>query len=460
MRLTILSLIMFFNVQLICSQKILQIVTDDVCDCIGKEKDKGKINDPQILYTICIGRGMKKFQKQIKKEFGIDINDTSALNIKKAHSYGFQIGSSLVNECSNYISLINDIKKSKDGTEYFSIAEKNIENRQFDQAVINYTKAININPSNSDYLVSRGIAYNYIGDYYKAITDFTRALEIKPKDLYAYLNSSIAKNNLGDYKGALVDVDNAILCDSFSCESYNLRGNIYRGSKEYDKSIIALKKGYDCNPSNQVYSSDIGLIYLIEEQYKTALEWFNKSLSIGLSDNIYGYIGTCYDNLGNYDEGLKCYNKELERDSNNFSIHYNRAGIYNRKKNFEKALLDYLSSYKIDSTDAKSVFYMALMCQYLNKNEKAEMYFLQAQTMKEWDAGFYNLRADFYNNIKKYDLAITDYLVSLSLVSDNCKTWLSLGKAYLNSNNKLKAKEAFQKSAVLGCKDAVVFIKK
>ena len=445
---------------MVCSQKILQIVTDDVCDCIGKEKDKGKINDPQILNTICIGRSMTKFQKQIKKELGIDINDTSALNIKKAHSYGFQIGSSLVRGCSNYISLINDIKKSKDGTEYFSIAEKNIENKQFDQAVINYTKAININPSNSDYLVSRGIAYSDIGDYYKAITDFTRALEIKPKDLYAYLNSSIAKNNLGDYKGALVDADNAISCDSFSCEGYNLRGNIYRGMKEYDKSIIALKKANDCNPSNQVYSSDIGLVYLIEEQYKTALEWFNKSLSIGLSDNIYGYIGTCYDNLGNYEEGLKYYNKELERDSNNFSIHYNRAGIYNRKKNYEKALLDYFFSYKIDTTDAKSVFYIALMYQYLNKNAKAEIYFLKAQSMKKWDAGYYNLRADFYSSTKKYDLAIKDYLVSLSLVSDDCKTWLLLGKAYLNSNNKQKAKEYFRKSAVLGCKDAVVFIKK
>lgn len=460
MRLIILSLAACLNIQLVCSQKILQTVSDGVCDCIGKERDKGNIKDPQTLYTICIGRTMMKFQNEIKKELGIDISDTSILNIKKAHDFGFQIGGSLAMGCSNYISLINEISIAKNGVKYFALAEKNMDGGLYDEAIKNYTQAIKIDPTNYDYFISRGIAYDKIKDYYKAITDYTRASEIKPTDYLAYFNSAVSKNNMNDFKGALFDIDKAILLDSFSCESQNAKGCILRDLNEYDKSITSLEKAYNCNSTNPTYSADIGYVYLCKKNYNMALEWFNKSLSFGLSNYIYGYIGNCYDYLGDYPKAIEFYSKEIKRDSMSYEAYYSRAGIYNRNQDYNRALSDYLSASCIDSTAAKSVFYTAMEYQHLKNSEKAESYFIKAQSMKDWDAGFYNLRGAFYESIKKYDLAIKDYLVSLSLVSDDCKTWLSIGKTYLCLENKVKAKEAFHKSAALGCTVAKVFIKK
>ena len=63
--------------------------------------------------------------------------------------------------------------------------------------------------------VSRGTAYSYTmqaidkhrkGDYRGAIIDYTKALEIDPSYTYALHNRGFAKNMIGDYKGAILDL--------------------------------------------------------------------------------------------------------------------------------------------------------------------------------------------------------------------------------------------------------------
>ena len=70
-----------------------------------------------------------------------------------------------------------------------------------------------------------GTAYSYTmqaidkhrkGDYSGAIIDYTKALEIDPNYTYALHNRGFAKNIIGDYEGALIDLNKAIkLSQSF-----------------------------------------------------------------------------------------------------------------------------------------------------------------------------------------------------------------------------------------------------
>jgi tetratricopeptide (TPR) repeat protein len=54
-----------------------------------------------------------------------------------------------------------------------------------------------------------GVAYKSTGQYDQAISDYTKALEINPRYALAYYNRALAYENTGQYDKAWEDVDKA-----------------------------------------------------------------------------------------------------------------------------------------------------------------------------------------------------------------------------------------------------------
>jgi tetratricopeptide (TPR) repeat protein len=67
-----------------------------------------------------------------------------------------------------------------------------------------YTKAINYNPSASNYFC-RGLAYYYLKNYKKAIEDMDKAIELNPNAGQYYYDRGDTKDNLNDFSGACND---------------------------------------------------------------------------------------------------------------------------------------------------------------------------------------------------------------------------------------------------------------
>ena len=70
----------------------------------------------------------------------------------------------------------------------------------------------------------RGITKAKLKDYEAAIADFTKAIEINPNNEQAYYNRGNAKSKLKDYKGAIADFNKAIKINPKDFDAYNSRG--------------------------------------------------------------------------------------------------------------------------------------------------------------------------------------------------------------------------------------------
>jgi len=66
-----------------------------------------------------------------------------------------------------------------------------------DQAIADYTKAIEIDPGNASAYVNRGVAYKTKGLADQAIADYTKAIEIDPGSASAYVNRGNAYGTKG-----------------------------------------------------------------------------------------------------------------------------------------------------------------------------------------------------------------------------------------------------------------------
>ena len=81
--------------------------------------------------------------------------------------------------------------------------------RDYDQAIHDYNKVIEVNPRYAEAYNNRGIAYFYKGDYDQAIRDSTKAIEIGPRYAGAYYNRGAAYAKKGENDQAIRDLKKA-----------------------------------------------------------------------------------------------------------------------------------------------------------------------------------------------------------------------------------------------------------
>jgi tetratricopeptide (TPR) repeat protein len=101
--------------------------------------------------------------------------------------------------------------------------EKNLQDNA--EAIDDYTRAIDLNPSYLDAYLRRGtFAYRVLKRYEASLADFDRAIELKPDCAYAYLHRGIVKCHLLRFEAAIPDFDRAIELDPNDERAYLNRG--------------------------------------------------------------------------------------------------------------------------------------------------------------------------------------------------------------------------------------------
>src|SRR6516164_3629957 len=94
--------------------------------------------------------------------------------------------------------------------DYFNRGVIEKANGDFDSAIADYTRAIELDPTYAAAYSNRGNAKQAKGDLDGAIADCNRAIELDPKDSMAYFHRGIAKKAKGDLKAAVDDINGAI----------------------------------------------------------------------------------------------------------------------------------------------------------------------------------------------------------------------------------------------------------
>ncbi len=111
---------------------------------------------------------------------------------------------------------------------------------EYDQAVVNYTKAIELKPNEPSIYLSRGLIYYNRKFYELAVADYGKVIEINPQEKMAYFYRGDSFEKLGDLQKAANDFKKVLEMDS---ENDVAKGNLQRLESELGKNktqIIAV----------------------------------------------------------------------------------------------------------------------------------------------------------------------------------------------------------------------------
>jgi tetratricopeptide (TPR) repeat protein len=218
---------------------------------------------------------------------------------------------------------------------------------------------------------NRGLNFAEKNNYDSAIVEYNKAIDIQPKLAEALCNRGIAYQKLNNYKQALSDYNTSIERDNKLVEGYYNRGNIYSRTGKPELALADLNKALTLKSDYYLALSERGNVYYQLKKYDSALIDFEKTLVLNPNEyTVYCNRGNVYSDLGQYDKAISDYNVYINKTPD-FTSYYNRANLYYKIKKYENAIADYSSSIKLNPRFAEGYFYRGSSNFYLKNNTAA-----------------------------------------------------------------------------------------
>lgn len=96
--------------------------------------------------------------------------------------------------------------------------------KDFENAVYWYSRAISVSPEEAELYSERGVSYFHRKMLKESLTDMNRAQELEPKKPYRYSSRAYIKDSMGDTAGAIEDYKIAIELDPEDAVAHNNLG--------------------------------------------------------------------------------------------------------------------------------------------------------------------------------------------------------------------------------------------
>jgi tetratricopeptide (TPR) repeat protein len=290
--------------------------------------------------------------------------------------------------------------------------DKNMQNMLYDyayklhkenkiqEAISAYNGVITSNPSNVDAYVNLAICYASINDYKNAQSILQTAKTKFPlnelvlktlKDVQGDNSAQIladagVKYEGKDFKGALklyLDVnpatENSLLGAAACCQEL----------KDFNKAIEYYQKAESLNPKNAQIPYYIGYLYSEMQKWAESSVYLKKSISLNQNEEAKALLAYVEQNLS------------MNELSEAISQYEN--------KDFDKALVKFTNILKADKNNAYAYYYRALIYDEQKKNQLAINDYLKAlELSKEIPIANYLLAVD-YDGIEKYKEAYKYY---------------------------------------------------
>jgi tetratricopeptide (TPR) repeat protein len=295
---------------------------------------------------------------------------------------------------------------------YYKAGTEFVEKQMYDDAIVQFTSAIGLEPSNPDYYTARGLAYEKQSKFTEAKADFEKTLVFAPKDVEALINLGAVCNKMGNYEEALKLLNHASANDRRNAKIYPekvitlINLNKYGQALQASDTVIIIKD----TPMDYYWR---GIIYRKLENDALAKKELEKSISkdkklaeprLELADLL---------TTANPIEAMNQCNEVIKNNDRNTAAYLQRSKVYIKNLDYPNAINDISKTIMIDPTNPVFYFARAKCYQEFNQHVNAINDFTKCINLKSGlkmeDPDAYFARAKSYEEIMNYDKAMEDY---------------------------------------------------
>lgn len=145
-----------------------------------------------------------------------------------------------------------------------------LQDRQYPEALADFSKAIGINPLDANAWMGRGTLYTRTGSHDQAIINLDRALEIDPRYAEAYAKRCFVRMMQGNPPAALPDCEKAVALDPRHRDALTNRGVVYAALGRTEDAAESYRRALAIDKTNADAHYNFGVLYLVQQRMAQA----------------------------------------------------------------------------------------------------------------------------------------------------------------------------------------------
>ena len=219
---------------------------------------------------------------------------------------------------------------------------------------------------------NRGVAKFGKGYLDDAIADFTSALNRNPNFVDALKNRGLAYKMQGASDKAIDDFNKAIRLSGNSPELYNLRGAALLDKLEFNRAIADFEKAIKLNRNYRNAFVNRGLAFVFTRQLSRAIADFDRAVHLSPRDPL-GYLNRAMTrmDMGNFTGAIADYDVAIRLDPNTSAAYTRRGEAWRLQGDLRRSLDDHNKAIALNPVDTEAYNNRALTFKDLGKLAEA-----------------------------------------------------------------------------------------
>lgn len=260
-----------------------------------------------------------------------------AVNLSPSFPLGYYLRGKFYNDLEEYNKAIADFTRVIEVDESYAPAflERGIAYcsiGQFSRAIDDFEVALPAWPKWERYFdknlkifaayLNRGSEKVKKQQYEEALRDLTRAVDLNPKFAEPYFNRGLAYLNLKSFDKAVAEFNEALDREPEYASAYYNRGLVLQKKRKFELAIQDYSKTIALQPEHKQAHYRLGEAYIRQNRHTDALVEFDKVLQLDPTDYwAYYWKALANDKLKNYPEAIDAYKAFWERAADSDKNH-------------------------------------------------------------------------------------------------------------------------------------------
>ncbi|MEX0986716.1 MAG: tetratricopeptide repeat protein [Bacteroidales bacterium] len=279
---------------------------------------------------------------------------------------------------------------------YFKTGDEFLKEKKFEDAIQQYTKAIDLNPEYDKAYVARASVYEQLGDFTAAAKDYERASVFQNNDEEIYFLAGNAYLKAGNPASALVKMNEALKIKSKYLEAYQVRSQVFLKLGRYDEALD------DCKKALRFKENEV---------------------------NFYN-LGQVYERLELYDDAEQAYQKSIRRNNNVVDSHLALAKlVFSQGKN-DLAMSAVNQVLRINPKHKDGLVLRSQIHAERMNLSQAVNDISEALNVYRGDPELHMVRGDFYHQLSRYSDAIVDYSYAIESGNTSADIYYKRARSY------------------------------
>ncbi len=318
---------------------------------------------------------------------------------------------------------------SQNARKYYKTGEEFLTRKAYQDAIAQFTKAIELKPEFTKAYVARAAVYEQLDQPEKALEDYKRALVFVNDDPDLYYRTGKILNDLGRYEEALGMLNRSTRLEKKPLRALQEKVKTLMALGKYKEALQAADSAgkirltplnyYLCAQANEKLSN----LAEAERNYRLAVGMNTQYTDARLA------LASLYLTEGKTEQAITECDYVLSYDSRNTQAYLIRSRVYAKQLDMPNAINDISRILLIEPDNPEMFFLRGKYYQQFNQHINAITDFTKVISLRPDDPKAYMARAKSYEDILDYKSAEKDYKTITKLTKDNAEAEKMLKEA-------------------------------